>query len=642
MLNRKSLQEIVVLLYPFLLMFVPLFGISFSLIIGRPDYIIRALFIMVPCLIVGLLLFLKKQKYTLSLPIINIPGKLLHILFFILMTISILSCHMTEHRDYGYLIILLLMICVLVLEIFQKNIRPSLILAEIFLFGLSIAYSVTLNYPLYFGGADLLDLADLSLVTASTGIVPTAEYCLAYATFPLSFIYNSVIYFLSSLSYYNIYHIIGPLLFILFTSVIYLLARELFNNTRIALLISLFYLILPDSIYYSIYLAPRVLVYFAFLLLIYLILLRYKLKKDNRNYTHIILALEIIIFVYIILVHQVSIYQILFVCLIAIIITYIWYHKWYCIPELILCCIVTAAYWIYTSLSFLSVVIVTRLDFFEDRVASYVSPSVGVKETTYSYLIANIHLGLILFFVLVGIIYMISQTDNKKNSYIKSIVVVGILGLIFTIIYFPSPLTLSYAFSNLFRMDRLQLILTPLYAILTVIGIVFFQNYIKDSNAKKIISISIFILCFVIVGVATIGSYADFSIGDNQNERRYFIDDELASFSYINSYIQYGEELSSDHFVQKYFSGKMEIAFSQLSLPYYVARNTNTIAGGTDPKYTIIRMQEFMRSQLILMGSERTEYYSSENIDYVFNLQRYTQNNKLIYNNGNVNIIDKM
>jgi len=638
MFNRSSLQDFVISVFPYLLICVVIGGVGISVFLNRPDYIIRSLFIIVPCLVAAYILIFKKKKGNITIPEVILPKKLLPAAYLFCTVGALFSCYITDHRTYIFVAFILCLISIIILQIFQKSIYPKFLLAEILVLGCIIAYSVTLNYPLYFGGTDLLTLSDMINVFSHSGELLNSEYDESYSSFPLYFIYYAVAGWLCQFEPIQTLHTIAPMIFVIFTPFVYLISRTLFENERIALLCSLIYIVLPDCVYYSTYVAPRVMAYLALLLYLYLIILRQKMPAKTKQY--IVYSLQMLVVLYIILVHQVSVFQILLLCLLAIAFGYLWFGKWYCLQELLLSTIIIIVYWLYTSFDFMSTLITQRIQFSEDYGIRYVASGVGGSDTTLSYLFQNIGTGILLFLVLVGIFYLLSlkrsSTISKKK--VPALVIISLVGLIMLLIYIPNPVSLSYFIMNVIRSDRLCLLISPLYAILAVAGIIYISGHLQDRKTKSGFMIIITIICVAGIALFSVGLTTDI-VNDDQ-PRRYFVEDECSSFTYIETYVPYGSVLSSDYFVERYFSAKKETGNLKLDLPYYLKSPTKIFEGELDPEYTILREDEFERYGLVISTTQKTKTYTSnEQINRYYFAEALDKKNS-IYSTKSITIIN--
>lgn len=640
--NRDKLRNIIVSLFPYSLIAVAAGGIGMAIALGRPDYIIRSLFIIVPCLLVAAVLLYQRKKgikqVIYHLPEIQVSWKIFVILYLLLSIGSILSCYITEERNFFYLIFILSTISVSIFQIYQKNISVKLILSEIIILGLNIAWSVTLNYPLYFGGTDLLTLSDMLTVFSQSGELLHPDYESSYSAFPLYFIYFSACSFFSSLEPISVLHIFGPLAFILLTPCVFLISRKLFGNERLALLASLLYIVLPDSVYYATYVAPRVTAYLGLLLLVVIAVMRQNESKAKTAKSFSYFILEILIILYIILVHQVSILQMLPLCAAAIAIGYLLFGKWYCIQEFCLTVIIVITYWIYTSFEFLEELVSTRLDFLDSVGISAVPEGRGSIDTTFVSLFENIGIGILLLFVLFGVYLCLCEKGkiHLTDKHMVGLMIAGIFGFIMLVFYLPTPLSLSYFITNTIRADRLLLILSPIYAILGIGGLAYLFTYVN----KNTIQILLTIICIAGVGFFSIGTTFDIDISDYDMEsKKYFDDAELISLSFAEMYVNSGETINSDYYFWRYFMQKEEEGYSNLKLKYYNAAQTKILEGKQDLGYSILSVKGYKKYGIpIYDGINSNTYYLDDEITNTY-LTRERYNSDLCYSNKYVDIL---
>jgi len=287
----------------------------------------------------------------------------------------------------------------------------------------------------------------------------------------------------------------------------------------------------------------------------------------------------------------------------------------------------------------MSTLITQRIQFSEDYGVSYVASGMGGSDTTLSYLFENIGTGILLFFILFGIFFLLSLKGKSPVSKkdVPALVMISLVGLLMLLIYIPNPISLSYFIMDVIRSDRFCLLISPFYAILAVAGILYISGCFKDKKVKSVIMTLITILCVTGIAVFSIGLTSDI-VNDNQS-RRYFPDDEYSSFTYIETYVPYGSVLSSDYFVERYFSGKKETGNLKLDLPYYQISPMEIFDGVVGTEYTILRNNEFERYGLVISTTQKTEIYTSnEQINRYYFAKALDKKNS-IYSTGNSTII---
>jgi len=306
---------------------------------------------------------------------------------------------------------------------------------------------------------------------------------------------------------------------------------------------------------------------------------------------------------------------------------------------LLLSTIIIIVYWLYTSFGFMSTLINQRIQFSEDYGVSYVAAGMGSMDTTLSFLFQNIGTGILLFFIIFGIFFLLSLKGkspvSKKN--VPALVIISLVGLIMLLIYIPNPVSLSYFIMTIMRADRMCLLISPLYAILAVAGIIYISGHLQDRKTKSGFMIIITIICVAGIALFSVGLTTDI-VNDDQ-PRRYFVEDECSSFTYIETYVPYGSVLSSDYFVERYFSAKKETGNLKLDLPYYLKSPTKIFEGESDPEYTILRNDEFERYGLSISKTQKTKIYpSNEQINRDYFAEALDKKNS-IYSTKSITII---
>ena len=187
-LDNNRLMRLISFLFPLAIIFAVVFTFLWMFAAGKLGYALRGLFTGIPAILSCLfILFIYKKDVSLhdidAFPSLNIKSLTYLFGIFYIGSVVVLLLSQGSRPPYYFVFILVLYLSVF-LQIFSKNVNPSLILVESFLIMVNLIYSVTLNYDFYFGTTDILPHIFLSELTAMSGkTIPTSLS--DYAYFPL-------------------------------------------------------------------------------------------------------------------------------------------------------------------------------------------------------------------------------------------------------------------------------------------------------------------------------------------------------------------------------------------------------------------------------------------------------------------------
>ena len=219
----------------------------------------------------------------------------------------------------------------------------------------NLIFGLQLKYPFFFGFTDIIPHLYLAKITELSGHIIPVDLDYSYAWFPLYHIFIAEGTNLFGMDKKTTFIILTSLSFILLVWVIYLLFNHLLKNPQTSLLICLIFSTTPIAITYSTYVVTRTMAFIGFIIFLFLAHKQIQTSKW-RSFS----ILTILFSLYLIVVHQVSIIQI--ICLLIIfVLLEIFINDFFVIKtKIIAFMIVTAStYWIFTSFFFTSVIVQT-------------------------------------------------------------------------------------------------------------------------------------------------------------------------------------------------------------------------------------------------------------------------------------------
>ncbi len=473
--------------------------------VGKFGYALRGLFSGVPAIISCLFVLFIYRK-DVSLHDIDVFQSLnmrsLTYLFGIFYISSLISLLLSlGNRPWYYFIFILVLYLLVFLQIFSENVNSSLILLETFLIMINLIYSVTLNYDFYFGTTDILPHVFLSELTSISGQIIPASLS-DYSYFPLYHILLAEASELLNLGVKNSLFLITAPIYAVTVVFLYYLFNYITNNRQISLLSSVLFSVSSIVLYYGANVITRTMAFIGFVILLYLIY-SVNFKKDKIS----LKTLSVIVAIFLTLVHNVSLPQIVLLLIILFASEYIIENGSYISKPFFLFLNVTfVGYWFFVAYLFVQRGFTPRL---QSQLWDTFVLTTGGAEVTQDSLISYIGLldnSIFIFFALIGIGFLLK---NHKKNYAS---VFGLFSFLTLIFYVPNPINTIWQLNVLFRFDRFMLLVSPFMAFVMGYGIYVFWNYVSKYAPKKLNSF--FLIALLFSGFVLVSSI--FSIGDSE------------------------------------------------------------------------------------------------------------------------------
>lgn len=608
---------------PHLIVSIILICFLFAGIMGRLDLAIRGLVVAVPAAISAKILC-SIYKTEITLENINIScglnQKQLIYVFFIVYFSSLIIFFISSSRTWLYLIVISLLYFIILLQVFSKDFNSNFILLQIALCMLNLIYSVTLKYPLYFGGTDILPHLFMSQVTYVSGHTIPKALDINYANFPLFHILMSETSYIMDLDMKTSYFLISAPIFTLSCLFVYLLFLNINRDVKLSLLTTILYSTQSVVVYYGMYAITRVVAFVGFLMILYIV----SKKRTNTVFA----SIGIFFALFTILVHQVSSPQILIVIsLLYVSEKFIAYctnlkEKYWNSTYIILFTVLFLAYWFYLAYSFTDMVLMTRFD-------SIANDPIQLKGSIipgnqWAFLYTNINTSIFLFFAIIGIGVALWKSDKNYSA------VFAFASLLFFPLYLPNPLQMLWQTMNLFRFDRFILLVSPFMAFSMALGISLLYSFLK---IKQIKLSSIYLLIVILIMVFIVQSLiVNNPEVDSNDDRRYFTYEELTGFKYVLNYVPNDSNLYSDYLTKRYFCYTKFNESDDLSLPYYNAQTIKSIHTISHNGYFILKNRAFFERGLNLDAYSNFYLANSDLSKWNKLTSELNKKNKIYYN----------
>jgi hypothetical protein len=613
-------------------------GIGVTLLINRPDFAIRGIIYIVPGILISIVLwklYKKGEKYPDSLVLIQANEKIFPIIFVIIFIFSLLALYFSVYRPWYYFLLLTALFCIIFLQIFNKNLKPSQILFEISCVLGNLIFGLQLKYPLYFGFTDIISHLYLSQVTLLSGHIIPEDLSFGYAWFPLYHIFIAEGTTLLGIDVKLSFILLTSISFILLIWVIYLLFNNITGKSQTALLVCLFFSTTPIVITYSTYVVTRVMAFIGFFFFLYLAHKQVQTSKW-RSFS----ILTILFSIYLILVHQVSILQIL--CILAVFIGLeILINDYFVIKtKIIVFIIVTfSTYWLYTSLFFTSIILESAESITTPELSQLKSQVTGYE---FIFLRDNITTAIIIFFVILGIAYFCWAYKSKYPS------VIGLFVLIMVPLYFPSPITASEMAMVTFRTDRFTLLISPFFAFAAATGFLFllYMLYGNTHSRKIAIVFGLLIFSYLCYSAVTAENALDSMDLPTHQTRHHFIETEMSTFNFFPQFIENNSTITSDKSATRMFEQPYFSKTEALKLPAFYS--VDTFDSGDiytfESEFFVLRNQELVDNGLDFPSGKlgTGNWYGASygpTPEVIAKFSDMTYNSHKIYDNREVSIL---
>lgn len=571
--------------FPKLIVVTMLIGFLLAFLMNRFDFAIRGVIIAIPSFLSALILLKISQKKIVIDNMISLfpfNQRRLLVLFIIFYVCSISILLHSSIRTSHYFVVALIIYVIIFIQIFSKKVNSNMILLEIIFMMANLIYGVTLKYPLYFGGTDLLTHMFLSKVVFLSGHIIPEDLYISYFYFPLYHIFISESAYLLNLDIQKSLFISTVPIYIFLIVFIYYTFRNFVIEKRIILLTCLLFSVTYIIMYSGFAMITRTMAFAGYIILLYCI---FKKKVTKNSTAYVVISFIIVLFI--LLVHQVSL-------LIIIALLFILYVSEYAINSskhisknhLLLINVLLLSYWFYVAYLFTQQII-------EQRKHSIYYEEIIIQSTIKStnqwiYCLDHIDTSVFIFFSLIGIGYTLW---NKKRNYFQ---VFSLFSLLSLILYVPNPIHMVWQAMDLFEFDRFMLFVVPFMALVMSSGIIIFHEFLSKQNMKKLSFLIIILLfsTFVLTSLLSSGPISHNPL--HESTKKYFSNDELLGFDYVFSHVPFGSNLYSDYYTSRYFVQKEFNDSISLGLPFYnshVIKNVEDISTYND--FIIIRVHDF-------------------------------------------------
>jgi len=550
--------------------------------LGRLDLGIKGLYLAVPIIIASVWLIRRKSLSEVTAeedtPLVALSSPrftqltLLNALIFI---VSIILLLVSETRPVGYFILMAVFAGIVFVQILGitkgSGWQKAIILGELVLLALNLVWSVTLKYPLYVGATDIpYHLHFIDSILQSSHVTSAMG---GYQAFPLYHIFLASGIEVLGVNLRDGFFILAALAYVPSILFAYLIFKSITKSERLSLIACFLFSVSAEFIYYGGYMVTRSLAFVLFMMILYL------LFRQPRSIGFI--AILALFSATIILTHQTTL------AYISVILALFVGFQWLMARPLsnpgsqikftsIYLAIFVAAfisYWFLGTGGYVQEV-ATSIEIpgftpgvpSEGALASVLEGFASVKNH-----IADM---LFLFFAWLGFSYLLRRASDKKYATYTAI---GLLGLVFLVIYLLNPIHLLPLVNKVFLAYRVPLLLTVFMSLAMAYGIVVLAKSFKSNKAglekKAIIPfIMVMVVAFSFFSITCVKNASD--VPDFRNPyfgvRRYFTEAELSAFTFVQERVPSEVEtpLYSDYFAKRYFAGYPAVTITKPDISY--------------------------------------------------------------------------
>lgn len=603
-MNFDKIIEIIGKNFRFLLIIAIILGYGLALLIKRLDLplITNSLIIVIP-VIISILILPRISSYNFDFgePVIffqQIPRQIFFFFFCILFIITLIILQFCSYRPWYYFLFLTVLYVVVFLQILSFKVNPVIILIELLSLMLNSIYGITLKYPLYFGMTDILGHIRLSYFIYVSGTTPPPDLDITYTFYPLYHIIVAECAHITGLSVEHTLFLVTGLIFVITIIFIYILFNQILKNFQLSLLICLVFSLFSDVIFYSSYMITRTMAFVGFVILLYLLFKIFFSEENEKKFQ----ILAIIISLFLLLVHQVSLPLMIPILGVIFIIFSIFYGtRRTPIIFFILLITIMITYWIFTARIFTELLIENQLapEYFTEIIFNKViSPKTNWLDGAIVYLQQNITVSIFLVFALIAIGYILWHRKPKNLVYL------GIISFLFLPFFIPTPLQSVWQFTWFFRLDRIRLIISPFMAFIMGFGLIIYLKLVSLNPTRVLFSIIIVIFS---IGFFSYGSFTtSMNAGDSIDlwdhmPSPYFTNQELSSFKFVENYGKNDETIYSDAIARRYFGPMKNFSDAhKYGFVYFISKMLDPIKFSPDVQSLILyRKAEFYKKNVL-------------------------------------------
>jgi hypothetical protein len=615
-------------------------GLLVTFIIGRLDLTIRALGVGIPLLFAAIYVMLNRRKWIEEkeelLPLNFLNQRNWFLIFLLIFIFSLIALVMGDYRAWYYFVLMAVLGLIVLLQVLSKAPSPALVIIEVILISLDLSLGTTLKYPLYFSNTDYFGHIFISQITYLSGHVMPDDLKSGYNYFPFYHILVAISTNIFGLALDRSLYIITGVIYSLNVLFVFLFFNSFLKYKQITLLICLFYVFNWTVIEYDAYVITRTLAFVGFSCLLYLLA---RIVKSDQTEKLKFKIISLFMTLFILLMHLPSFPHLILVLGLIFLLERIVSGEINTKTNFVLFFIVIfLAYSIYVATNFTDTLLLQTFTESNFDTLEFKENILPGNEISFIYNYADVFI--FIFVAIVGVAFILQ--NNRKNYILVS----ALTALVMIIISIPSPLQMITQVMNLFQAFRIIIIITPFLAFGIAFGFYVLWKSQAKSRINRIIfnSSLVFLMAFYFFASVAVHISNDCNDFSWKKIREYFTSSELQSFNYINEFVPFDSEISSDYYTSRYFRKDKFSKSEELGLSYYDSSTINHVTNIFENKliqneYFVFRRAEY-EFEGLLFGTETSRASSGVKEYPIEGIQKQLDENlkNRIFSNKSVEI----
>ncbi len=571
-------------------------GVLVTLALGLNNLFILSLYAVIPMILAPVVFH---KYYSVQAQNVNLSDRLFKFFVISFMAIfaeSIILLNMSDIRTYWYYIAITVAALFILLQIVLFEVKSKklpAVFVQIILLNLNLIWGVTLKYNYFVGRTDTLahawyiqNLLQVGHVTDVFGL---------YAAFPLWHILVAGVYMITGTSapVYTMMFIVSGIIYAVTPLIIFLIVTKLVNSQKIGLIAALLISVQTFFIFDGMYSIARGAVTILMLAVILLLL-----SGNNNRYKF---GMAIMATLAIIMYHTVSIVFVLLILSVLYVLQKFFVKEkaqmFISLKYLVISVAMTAIYWVLSGVGL-------PQELYND--IALPAPSGVVTQTIitapYSELANYLQYTPLLFFIIVGIIYILRAKDFNSTAKIF-----GVASLLFLPIVFPGPALLVNKLSMNLDINRFEDYAFLFTTMLAAVG--FASLFYKSGRYAKVCLVGIFAI-MIVLSISN-----DFVASDNPLVKRpfftyYLTQGEVNSIDNLANMTSSSGFLMSDYVVKRYMDFSSYASVGQL-----IEISNDAVLKNSPDDITMVRESELTKRPLMVFQPNKGKFVLSPSYD---------------------------
>lgn len=519
-------------------------------------------------------------------------------LFVMIYLSSIVLILLLDARGTAYFILIGCLFVLMFLQILASRDKrnSAVLLLQVVLVQLNLAWSMTLVNPAYYGGGDVFSHIQYARIVQTTSHTIPIDLDPSYAFFPSYHVLVASLTEVTGVTLGSSLFIVGSVVstaVLLFT---YGITSRLTHNPMLPLMTVLFLSFLSIFVYYSYYPVARTAGFAAGLMLIMLMVNRGCLSsRPGLDFAALIGILAVVT------LHSATVVQLLLImCGLVLLNRYFGDNRRFRLGYIAVLGLVATSYWILIATTFSTSIISYLVAPREFGLVGVVA----VEIDLWCFVQDHAWMTVMLFFSFVGI-----GLALERRTVTRAFVMLGGVLLLF---YVPNPIKQSDFLLVHLGFYRFEMFSEPFLAIALSVGVLGFISQKtsvrgKASDQLRIAVVLALAFLFAVSSITTSSNASDFR---EDTPSRFFTEPDLEVISFIEGDVPSSSGIFSDYFVYRYFythrNFSKSVEFGFVSFESGMIGSTNQL--DCQHGYILLRVGELRERGMLLFGDTATTY----------------------------------